>query len=339
MRGCITAILTPFNKRYEVDYERFRSLVEFQIKNNVKGIVVAGTTGEGPTLTIDEWKKLVEIAIDCKAEVIANTGFNSTAKTLEYAQLAYDLGCRSFLMVDPYYNAPSSLEIRKEYYEPVASKYGDCKIIPYVIPGRTGTQLLPVDLAILHSAYPNIEAVKDATGSDQYSRDVRRLCGNSFNILSGDDERTFFMMTDDVIRANGVISVISNIAPGSVQRMVTHLLNNEYGRAKEIYDVLKQLFQLVTVKTEEEIRGYKVSLKFRNPVPVKTLASILGIPAGPCRRPLGRISSSALKNIIDVARSVAQNSPEVFDPVEEFFDINIEQRLNNPSYLEGLAYD
>jgi len=339
MNGCITALLTPFNGRYEVDIQGFELLIDFQVKNGVNKIVVAGTTGEGPTLSSEEWKRLIEVAIESKATIVANVGFNSTSKTLEYTEEAYKLGCRNMLLVDPYYNAPSSLELRKEYYEPVAENYKDCRMIPYVIPSRTGTQLNPADLAMIHSLYPNVDSIKDATGSDEYSKEVRKLCGGSFHILSGDDERTFSMMTNENIVANGVISVVSNLVPKAMQHMITYLMNGDIERAKVIDEKLRPLFQIVTVKTEEEMNGFKVPLKFRNPVPFKTLALLLGIPSGPCRKPLGKVSRFALKKIVDAARFTFENSPELFEPIEKMFDVKVERRLCDPRFLEGLSYE
>ena len=134
-------------------------MVEFQVREGVQGILAVGTTGESATLTWDEHIKVTEIiheTIDGRCETIGGTGSNSTDEAINAAKSAWDLGVKSFLLVDPYYNGPSSLEIRKEYIEPIAKRFPEAQIIPYVIPGRTGTQLLPQDLAVLHSEYKNV---------------------------------------------------------------------------------------------------------------------------------------------------------------------------------------
>ena len=131
-----------------------------------------------------------------------------------------DAGVDAVLLVDPYYNGPSSLEIRKEYVEPVARKFPSIQVIPYVIPGRTGAQLLPEDLAILAQNFENVRTVKEATGDLKNMKQTRKCCGDDYVILSGDDGLTFDMMTDPEINAVGAISVISNIAPKASAEMI-----------------------------------------------------------------------------------------------------------------------
>ena len=150
--GCYTAIVTPFADN-AVDYQALEKLADFQIQNGITGILAVGTTGESPVLTWDEHNKVTE-AIAKKAKgkclCIAGTGSNNTAESLEATKHAAEVGVDAALLVEPYYNGPSSVEIRKEYVAPIAAAYKDLDIIPYVIPGRTGTQLLPEDLALLY---------------------------------------------------------------------------------------------------------------------------------------------------------------------------------------------
>jgi len=165
--GCFTALITPFSN-FVVDYENLGKLVDFQIKNGITGILAVGTTGESPSLTWDEHNKVIEnIAKKTKGKCvcIAGTGSNNTNETISATEHAVDIGVDAVLLVDPYYNGPSSLEIRREYIEPVAKAFPDIEIIPYVIPGRTGTQLLPEDLAILNKKFKNVNTVKEATGN------------------------------------------------------------------------------------------------------------------------------------------------------------------------------
>ncbi|MEM2463880.1 MAG: 4-hydroxy-tetrahydrodipicolinate synthase, partial [Candidatus Bathyarchaeia archaeon] len=254
-KGCYTALITPMLKNGRVDIEGLQSLVEFQISQRVSGVLAVGTTGESPTLNPKEQLLVIEKTYEfssSKLLTIAGTGCNCTHKTLENTKKAYDIGVKAFLLVDPYYNGPSSLEIRREYVAPVAKRFPDAQIIPYVIPGRTGTQLLPHDLAILHREHPNVRAVKEATGDFENMKLTRKLCGENFDILSGDDDKTFKMMTDDAIKASGVISVVSNIAPAAVQKMTKLLLERRVNEALEICQKLNPLFQIVTVKTIEE---------------------------------------------------------------------------------------
>jgi 4-hydroxy-tetrahydrodipicolinate synthase len=341
-KGCCTALITPMKNNFEVDYEGLKQLIEFQIDEGIDGILAVGTTGESPTLTWEEHieviKKSLEEAEE-RCEVIAGTGSNSSKEAMEATKESYDIGVKTVLLVDPYYNGPSSLEIRREYLEPIAAKFPDIEIIPYVIPGRTGTKLLPQDLAILHKKFKNINAVKEATGDLENARLIRALCTEYFSILSGDDDKTFLLMTDPKVKANGVISVTSNIAPSAVQEMVKSLTLGDLGKAEAIAKGLKPLFEVVTVVTQEETEYDQVSCKARNPLPYKTLMNILGMPSGPCRPPLGKMTKKAINFLVNKAREVYENNPEFLASVEEFFDVDLSERLYKEKYLEGLFYE
>lgn len=341
-KNCYTALVTPMFKSGKIDVEGLCRLVEFQVQQGVSGILAVGTTGESPTLDKEEQllviKKVHELCAG-KILTIAGTGCNCTHKTMENTKSAYDIGVRAFLLVDPYYNGPSSLEIRQEYISPIAERFSDAQLIPYVIPGRTGTQLLPQDLAILHRKYPNVRAVKEATGDLENMRLTRKLCGDNFDILSGDDDKTFKMMTDKQIEASGVISVASNIAPAAIQRMTNSLLEGKLKEAEAIYEKLKPLFQIVTVKTVEETPFGEVVVKARNPLPYKTLMNIFGMPAGPLRSPMGKMTRKGLDVVLKTARVLYEKNPDILAPIEGFFDVNLSNRLYDERYWKGLAYD
>jgi len=340
--GCITAIITPFQPDGSIDFEGLRSLLDFQLKGGATGVVVAGTTGEGPTLEHQEFLDALALVLDVvgdEALAIANTGANSTRKALDATTQAWELGARTALLVDPYYNCPSSLEIRREYYEPIARALSEMSLIPYVIPGRTGTQIAAEDLSILSKNHPNVRAVKEATGNRENAAMIRSLCGDSFSILSGDDDSTYGLMADPSVRANGAISVMSNIAPRAVVDMVSAALRGDLAKASAMASTLKPLFELVTVKNEESVLGNKLMVKARNPVPVKAMASILGMPAGPCRRPLGRMTKAGLNRVLAGLRTVWNRNPEILEPIEKEFGVSITDRLDNPSKLAGLCYE
>jgi 4-hydroxy-tetrahydrodipicolinate synthase len=340
--GCYTALITPMLKNQEVDFEGLKALVDFQASQGVSGILAVGTTGESATLTWSEHdlviKKVHEFSPK-KLLTIAGTGSNCLRESMESTKHAYDIGIKAVLLVDPYYNGPSSLEIRREYIAPIAERFPDIQVIPYIIPGRTGTQLLPQDLAILHSQYPNVRTVKEATGDLANMKLTRKLCGKDFDILSGDDDKTFDMMVDNEIKASGVISVVSNVAPAAVQKMTKMILEGKIEEAKTLCEKLKPLFQIVTVKTVEETKFGEVAVKARNPLPYKILMNVLGMPSGPLRPPLGKMTRKGLKVVLDATREVYEKSPEILKPVEEFFDVDLSQRLYNEKHWEGLAYD
>jgi len=329
-------------KNLEVDYEGLKQLVEFQSEQGVSGVLAVGTTGESPTLTWEEHIEVIRKVHEFSEEkflTIGGTGSNNTQESLEATREVSNFGVKCVLLVDPYYNGPSSLEIRKEYIEPIAREFPNIQIIPYVIPGRSGTQLLPQDLAILHSEFENVRAVKEATGNFENMKLIRRLCGEDFDILSGDDDKTYNMMKDPEIRASGVISVASNVAPGPVQRFVKATLEGNVEESERLYKALKPLFSMVTVKTEEETPYGLALCKARNPLPYKTLMNILGMPSGPCRRPLGKMTKKGLQVVLDTARTVYEKTPEILEPVEKFFDVDLSKRLYDETAWRGLTYD
>lgn len=341
LEGCHTALITPLTADHNLDQEGLEKLVAFQISEGIDGILACGTTAESPTLSSDEQSLITRVVCSqakeqCRA--IGGAGSNSTAKTLKAAEHAAQVGADSILLVDPYYNGPSSLEIRKEYVAPVAKAFPELDMIPYVIPGRSGTKLLPEDLGVLFSEYKNVNTVKEATGDLGNMARTRECCGDDFSIMSGDDDKTFEMMTTHEIGAAGVISVMSNIAPGVVTKMVKAVRDGDSGEADRLHAALKPLFGMVGVVSEEQTPFGVTEVKARNPLPIKTLMNILGMPAGPCRQPLGKMNQAGLEIVLGIGREVQANNPEVFAPVASFFGVDVEQRLNDDSVLEGLAY-
>jgi 4-hydroxy-tetrahydrodipicolinate synthase len=339
--GCYTALTTPMKKNSEVDYEGLQRLVEFQVEGGVKGILAVGTTGESPTLNWDEHNLVTEKVHEHgkgRCLTIAGTGSNCTREAMEATKHAVEAGIKCVLLVDPYYNGPSSLEIRREHVEPLAKSFPEIQVIPYVIPGRTGTQLLPQDLAILHSHYSNVRSVKEATGNLENMKLTRKLCGDDFDILSGDDNMTYAMMTSPEVGASGVISVASNVVPKAVQSLVQYLINKDMKKADEICGALNPLFDIVTVKTEEETPYGPVVCRARNPLAYKTLMNVLGMPAGPCRQPLGKMTKKGLEKVLVSARKVYEGKPEILEPVEVFFDVDLGQRLYKEKFWQGLSY-
>ena len=338
--GCYTAITTPY-KDGAVDYEGLEKLVAFQIQNGITGILAVGTTGESPVLTWDEHNKVIEaVANNTKNHCIsiAGTGSNNTAESLAGTKHAVKVGADAVLLVDPYYNGPSSLEIRREYVAPIAAAFPDLDVIPYVIPGRTGAQMLPEDLALLYQAHPNVCTVKEATADPANMRRTRECCGPEYNIMSGDDGMTYEMMTDSAINAAGVISVASNVAPKAVTEMVQLLNGGNQTEAKTLMLKLEPLFSLVTVKTTEKTPYGEVVCRARNPVAYKALMSILGMPAGGCRPPLGKLTQNGVNVVLAAARKVHANAPEILQPVADFFNVDIGRRLENPENWKGLYY-
>jgi 4-hydroxy-tetrahydrodipicolinate synthase len=222
---------------------------------------------------------------------------------------------------------------------PIAAAFPDTQIIPYVIPGRTGAQLLPEDIALLSEKYANVSTVKEATGDLANMRHTRKCCGPDFTILSGDDGLTADMMLDPAIGAAGVISVTTNIAPKAVSQMVAHFAAGETDAAKQLNKALTPLFNLVTVKTTEKTAYGDVVCRARNPLAFKTLMTILGMPSGGCRQPLGKMSQNGLDVVLSAARGIQADNPEIFQPVADFFNVDISERLADPNNWDGLCYE
>jgi 4-hydroxy-tetrahydrodipicolinate synthase len=332
--GCWTAMVTPFNRKGEIDFEGLEKNIQFQVENGAN-LVPTGTTGESPTL---DWRehdrvitKTVRLAKD-KGFVIAGTGSNSTKEALRGTKHAIEVGAQGVLLVDCYYNGPSSLELRTQYYEVIAKTFRRSSVIPYVIPGRTGTKLEVEDLAILHRKFKNVRSVKEATGDLERMAKTRALLGKDFDILSGDDDKTYEMMTRNDIRASGVVSVMSNIVPGPIGEMVKAISRGDMEKANRLKDILDLLFKVVTVNIIESYEGFEVPAKFRNPLAIKTMMKGLGLPSGPCRQPLGKMTPKGVEIIKNVLKEVYEKDRGVLMPLQDFYKVNIEEHLSNDRY-------
>lgn len=344
--GAWTALVTPFTPGGELDRDEFRRLVEFQIGQGITGVLPCGTTGESPTLTWDEHNALIDTAIELsrgKCYVLAGTGSNSTEEALRGSLHAVGNGADAVLLVDCYYNGPSSLELRREYHAVIAAACPSALIVPYIIPGRSGTALAVEDLAILAEQYPNVRSVKEATGDLERMARTRELVGDDFDIMSGDDNLTPTMMTDPAIRADGVISVISNVAPAAVEQMSRAFADGRTDKGSRLAAALEPLFGIVTVSVDDTrtLRGQTVTVrdKFRNPLAVKTLMQGLGMVSNGGRRPLGRMTAKGVEVVRGVAQTVWTASPDILRPIEPAFDVDIAERLADDALWASLAYD
>ena len=332
--GVWTAIATPFNRKGEIDFEGLEKNIQFQIENGAN-FIPTGTTGESPTLDWREHDRVITKTVKLakgKAFVIAGTGSNSTKEAFRGTKHAVEVGAQGALLVDCYYNGPSSLELRTQYYEVIAKAFRKAFIVPYVIPGRTGTKLEVEDLAILHRKYKNVRSVKEATADLERMAKTRSLCGEDFDILSGDDDKTFDMMTRSDIRSSGVVSVMSNIVPGPILEMVMAIRKGEMERANRLKEVLAPLFKVVTVNTIESYEGFVVPAKFRNPLGIKTMMKGLGLPSGPCRPPLGKMTPKGVEIVRNALKTVHEKDRGILRPIQEFYKVNIEERLTNDKY-------
>lgn len=273
-KGAIVAIVTPF-KNGEVDEEKLRELIEFQIENGTDGIVPCGTTGESPVLSHEEHDRVIEITVEAvrkRVPVIAGTGSNSTAEALRLTKHAYEVGADGALMVCPYYNRPTQ-EGLYQHYKYIAENV-PIPIIVYNIPGRTGVNLLPETLARL-AKIPNIVGTKEASGSLKQMHDVIAQCGENFSVLSGDDFFTYPLLC---LGGHGIISVVSNVAPADMASLVDAFEAGDYAKAKALHYKLVPLVDMLFVET--------------NPAPVKAALAMMGKIEYELRLPLSKLSEA-----------------------------------------------
>lgn len=272
--GSIVAMVTPFRDG-QVDEAKIRELVEFHVKNGTNAIVPCGTTGESPTLSHEEHKKVVEVTIAAAAgrvPVVAGTGSNSTAEAIELTRHAKKAGADGVLMVCPYYNKPTQKGLIA-HYKAVAEAV-DIPIIMYNIPGRTGVNMLPDTVATL-AELKSIVGMKEASGSLEQMTEVISLCGENITVVSGDDTLTLPLMA---VGGKGVISVIANILPKESAELTHAALNGDWKRAKELHLRLFPLCKAMFYET--------------NPGPVKTAMQILGRLNGELRLPLAPMAEA-----------------------------------------------
>ncbi len=285
--GTYVAMVTDF-KQGSLDLDGVRALARKLIDGGVTGLVPAGCTGEAATLSTEERVAMIKAVLEERGDnanikVIPGTGTNSTASSIELTRIAEDLGADAAMLITPYYNKPTQGGLIK-HYETVASNV-KLPIVLYNVPGRTGVNMLPETVAEL-AKIDNIVAVKEASGSvDQVSRIIAE---SDITVLSGDDSLTLPMLS---VGAKGVVSVVANVVPGQVSRMVSAFLEGRADVAREIHLKLLPLMHVLFVET--------------NPGPVKALLKMLGHGTGEMRLPLVPISSESAKKVRDVMHGVA----------------------------------
>jgi 4-hydroxy-tetrahydrodipicolinate synthase len=266
----------------EVDYEGFRRLIDFQITEGIDGLVPLGTTGENPTLDEDEEDKLIEIAVTQakgKVPVIIGTGSNDTRHMVMYTERAKRMGADGALVVTPYYNKPNDSGLIQHFQ--AAAKVG-IPIIVYNIASRTGRNIPPCLMEKI-SRIPGIAGVKESSGDINQMGDIirdiaqpRRAEGGSFTVFSGDDSFTLPLIA---MGGDGVISVVSNLLPAKVKALSDACLNGNFEEARKIHYEILPFTKAAFVET--------------NPVPIKQAMSWAGLPSGPARLPLGKLSEAS----------------------------------------------
>ena len=274
LQGAITAIVTPF-KDGKLDEAAYRELVEFQIKGGIHGIVPCGTTGESATLSHEEHKRVVESCVDQvkkRVPVVAGTGSNNTAEALELTKHAQAAKADFALMITPYYNKPTQEGVY-QHFKTIADNTS-IPIVVYNVPSRTSFNLLPETVARL-AEFPNIVAIKEATGDLKQCAKIVELCGDKITLLSGDD---FTVLPLLAIGGKGVISVVSNVVPQDMSGMCEAFAKGDLATAQKLHYKMWPLMEAMFYET--------------NPTPAKTALKMMGKISGEVRQPLCLMSTA-----------------------------------------------
>ncbi|KAF1084590.1 4-hydroxy-tetrahydrodipicolinate synthase [Sporotomaculum syntrophicum] len=265
----LTAMVTPFKKDLTIDYDQVKKLARHLVQSGSDGLVISGTTGESPTLTKDEKVELFRVVVEevgGDAVVIAGTGSNDTASSIELTQIAEKVGVDGVMLVVPYYNKPSQ-EGLYQHFKTIAQST-NLPVILYNVPGRTVANILPQTVVRL-SEIENIVAIKEASGNLDQVSELRRLLPDHFAIYSGEDSLTLPILS---LGGMGVISVASHIIGQRIQEMVNAFTSGNITMATKIHCSIYPVFKGMFITT--------------NPVPVKTALNMLGWQVGAPRLPL-----------------------------------------------------
>lgn len=277
-KGVITAIATPF-KSGALDEAALRRHIQFQLDNGVHGLVPCGTTGESPTLSHDEHKRVVSIAIEeakGRARILAGAGSNSTAEAIDLASHAKKAGADGILVVSPYYNKPTQEGLF--LHVQAIARAADLPIILYNIPGRCGVNMLPETIARMAREIPAVVGVKEATGDlNQMIRTIE-LCGPDFMVTSGDDGLCLPLWA---VGGGGVISVASNLIPGPMVELWNTWEKGDLNRAREMFFKMLPFFKALFLET--------------NPIPLKAALGLAGKMEAEMRLPMCPPSAATIE--------------------------------------------
>jgi 4-hydroxy-tetrahydrodipicolinate synthase len=285
MRGVFTALVTPFQPDGRVDMDAFKRLLKDQATAGVDGVIPCGTTGESPTLSHEEKKTLIRTAIDelkgTRVQVIAGTGSNDTAETVELSQWASAAGAAGVLVVTPYYNKPSQAGL-EAHFRAVADAV-HCEVMLYNVPGRTGVSLAAETIVRL-AEHPRIRSLKEATGNIAFTSEILdklTLARRSLALFSGDDATYLPFLA---VGGSGVVSVASNLFPRAMVALQKAVDEDRLGDARALHARFYPLFRDLFVES--------------NPVPVKAALELLGFCGSHVRAPLVTLSETSKATLV-----------------------------------------
>ena len=286
----ITAMVTPFNEKREIDYPAVEKLCKHLVNTGSDAILVAGTTGESPTLTHEEEYELlyaVKGTVSGSAKVIMGAGSNSTRTAVDATKNVESLGADAILSVVPYYNKPNQQGMI-EHFGAIA-KCTDLPIILYNIPSRTGVNMLPQTVAFLAKEYPNIIALKQSNSDLDLISELKAQCPKAFAIYCGDDSLTLPMLS---LGAHGVVSVASHVVGEEIKSMIHNYKSGQVKAARNMHQMLFPLFKKLFMAP--------------NPVPVKAVLSRLKMIENYVRRPLVELGEIERSELFDCLNEVLE---------------------------------
>lgn len=284
-KGSGVALVTPFDKKNNVNYIKLEELINFHLTNKTDAIIVCGTTGESSTLSENEKKEVIKFVVDKvngKIPVIAGTGSNSTKTAIEMSKFAQDVGCDGLLIVTPYYNKCSQEGLYKHYKE--ISNNVSIPIILYNVPSRTGVNITPETVLRL-SRIKNICGIKEASGNISQVAKIISLVNNEFFVYSGNDDQTLPILS---LGGMGVISVAANIYPQKMHDLCYNYFDNNVKKARKIQFELLKVMEKLFIDV--------------NPIPIKEVMNILGFNVGDVRLPLCKMSKEKIEELSTVIK-------------------------------------
>jgi 4-hydroxy-tetrahydrodipicolinate synthase len=288
----ITAMATPFNEKREIDYDAAQKLAKHLVANGSDSILVAGTTGESPTLTHEEEYELLYVVKNAiqgtGAKLVMGAGSNSTRTAVSSSKKVKELGADAILSVVPYYNKPNQQGLIEHFGE--IARAVDIPIIMYNIPGRTGINMSPATVAFLAKEYSNIVALKQSYFDMDIVSEIKIECPEDFAIYSGDDSLTLPMLS---LGAHGVISVASHVIGNEIKSMIHNFKTGQHNAAKNMHLKLYPLFKKLFMAP--------------NPIPLKAVLSRLKLVENYVRRPLVELNEFERQELFDILACVQKS--------------------------------
>lgn len=278
-KGSGTAIITPFNQDNNIDYPTLKKILNFQINNGIDAIILLGTTGESPVISIEERKKLLDLTVEevnGKAKVIVGTGTNDTKKVVEINKVVEEYKADALLIVNPYYNKGTQSSL-VEHYKYISERT-TLPIVLYNVPSRTAMNLLPETIVKIHSECKNIVAVKEACANISQIARLFSIKPSSLTVYSGNDDQTFPIMA---LGGEGVVSVFSNAYPKEMKQLTDALLKKDLDTARNLNNKYLKMMNLLFVET--------------SPSPIKFVMSKLGMCENILRLPLSPVTEQTEK--------------------------------------------